>query len=169
MEFPWKLFIGKHHVSKRKFVPFQLVFGMESVREAITQGNESAVKKWLFANKNGITSVCVLISLFLFHLPLFSAEALTKSNHICAWQVDADGNTILHYACSENQQNITEMFLKKGASPNVQDAAGWTPFHVAASARNFQLCQLLLNHNANPSITNNSNSSGFAYLGRAVG
>ena len=83
--------------------------------------------------------------------------------------MDEDGNTALHYACTDNQEPIAEMLLKKGASANLQDAAGWTPFHVAASGRHFRLCKLLLKHDADPSLTNNSNSSGFAYLGRAVG
>ena len=83
--------------------------------------------------------------------------------------MDEDGNTALHYACSENQGAIAELLLKKNASPNIQDTAGWTSFHAAASARHFNICQLLLRHQADPSLSNNSNSSGFAYLGRAVG
>ena len=82
--------------------------------------------------------------------------------------MDEDGSTALHYAATENQLEIAEMLLKKNASPNIQDTAGWTPFHSAASSRNYKVCKVLLKYDGDPSIKNNSNSSAFAYLGRAA-
>lgn len=64
---------------------------------------------------------------------------------------------------------MAELLMKKNASPNIQDAAGWTPFHTAASSRYLELCKVLLKYDADPSLKNNSNSTVFGYLGRSAG
>ena len=50
--------------------------------------------------------------------------------------------------------NIVDLLLKNGASPNVQNDQGDTPLHKAAYTNRCSTVSLLLNHNADVSLKN---------------
>jgi len=48
--------------------------------------------------------------------------------------VDADGRTALHWACSSGAREIERFLVLQGADVNKQDQSLWTPLHIAVSA-----------------------------------
>lgn len=67
---------------------------------------------------------------------------------------DLPGNTLLHYAVRERQQNIAVWLLENGADPGILDDWQWSPLHWAADRGNLSMVRLLLKHGANPLTTN---------------
>ena len=55
-----------------------------------------------------------------------------------------EGLTPLHYACLEEQLEVTELLLQAGADPSAGDSDGTTCLHIAATLSNAPLAQLLL-------------------------
>ena len=61
---------------------------------------------------------------------------------------DSKGRTFLHYAFIENNYNIAELLLEKGANSSYSDKNGWTPLHYAAQNYNAKLSELLIKYGA---------------------
>ena len=64
------------------------------------------------------------------------------------------GWTALHWAAYMGHDNIVELLLKNGASPNVQNNQGDTPLHKAAYTNRCSTVSLLLNHHTDVSLKN---------------
>lgn len=64
------------------------------------------------------------------------------------------GWTALHWAAYMGHDNIVELLLKNGASPNVQNDQGDTPLHKAAYTNRCSTVSLLLNYSSDVSLKN---------------
>jgi len=54
----------------------------------------------------------------------------------------------LHSSCAVSDYATTDMLLRYGANPNVQQQAGYTPLHEAAQNGKTELAKLLIDHGA---------------------
>jgi len=68
----------------------------------------------------------------------------------------------LHSACAISDLATTEMLLKHGANPNMQQQAGYTPLHEAAQNGQQQLAQLLIDHGADVNALTDDKRSPYA-------
>ena len=85
-----------------------------------------------------------LFRLYKYYLYLFYLPSNNKSH----------GWTALHWAAYMGHDNIVELLLKNGASPNVQNDQGDTPLHKAAYTNRCSTVSLLLNYNCDVSLKN---------------
>ena len=61
------------------------------------------------------------------------------------------GNSALHYAVYAGHEEMTELLLRFGADPDLEDPkTSWTSLHFAAARNNQKCIQILLNNGANP-------------------
>ena len=77
-------------------------------------------------------------------------------NRIINRQELSTGNTLLMYATTNNLKSITELLLKKGAEPNIQNNFGNSALHLAYKNDNIFIINLLLEHGAEQKIKNNN-------------
>jgi ankyrin repeat protein len=61
-----------------------------------------------------------------------------------------DGQTPLHFAATQGEEEIAAYLLEHGASPETKDISGSTPLHEAVRYGNLDVARGLLEHNANP-------------------
>jgi hypothetical protein len=87
---------------------------------------------WTAAETNDFTTVCAKIA----------------SNPGLISKLDAYGYSPLHYAAQQNNVEIVEYLLSKGADPDATQC-GATALHRAAYAGSFESCELLLKAGAN--------------------
>jgi ankyrin repeat protein len=62
------------------------------------------------------------------------------------------GQTLLMRAVNDNNYQVAEYLIEKGANPNVQDTIGETALHHAVEHSNYKMINLLLEKGANPNI-----------------
>jgi ankyrin repeat protein len=62
---------------------------------------------------------------------------------------DCDGNSALHYACTNADPAIAEALIRSGADIHKRNRAGATPLHLCISARHAFLVRLLLDKGVN--------------------
>jgi ankyrin repeat protein len=62
----------------------------------------------------------------------------------------ADGNTGLHTAIMNDNNEAAILLLQNGANPNLPNTDGYTPLHTAVIAENAIIVKALLDHGANP-------------------
>lgn len=65
-----------------------------------------------------------------------------------------DGLTALHHACIDDNPELVEFLLKKGADVNCVDNEGWSPLHATASCDHLEIARLLLAYGADPKLVN---------------
>jgi ankyrin repeat protein len=79
---------------------------------------------------------------------------------------DESGLTPLHYAVNygyENQIQIINLLLEKGADVNIKTLDGRTPLHNAAEAANKNVVELLISKGAKVNVKNDSDCTPFFY------
>ena len=64
------------------------------------------------------------------------------------------GNTILHLAVIETDEDLIKCLLENGAEINAQNKLGNTPLHLAVRSGDSDLIQLLVSGGADPGIPN---------------
>lgn len=65
-----------------------------------------------------------------------------------------DGLTALHHACIDDNPELVEFLLKKGADVNCVDNEGWSPLHATASCDHIEIARLLLLYGADCTLVN---------------
>lgn len=65
-----------------------------------------------------------------------------------------DGLTALHHACIDDNPELVEFLLKKGADVNCADNEGWSPLHATASCDHIEIARLLLLYGADCTLVN---------------
>lgn len=65
-----------------------------------------------------------------------------------------DGLTALHHACIDDNPELVEFLLKKGADVNCVDNEGWSPLHATASCDHLEIARLLLAYGADCKLAN---------------
>lgn len=65
-----------------------------------------------------------------------------------------DGLTALHHACIDDNPELVEFLLKKGADVNCVDNEGWSPLHATASCDHLEIAKLLLLYGADCKLVN---------------
>ncbi|KAK4336904.1 hypothetical protein RND71_043469 [Anisodus tanguticus] len=65
-----------------------------------------------------------------------------------------DGLTALHHACIDDNLELVEFLLKKGADINCVDNEGWSPLHATASCGHLEIAEFLLQHGADSKLAN---------------
>ena len=70
------------------------------------------------------------------------------------FQDEQSGMSPLHVAILQNNRDIVELLLEKGADVNLQNNSGDTPLHFAIAGENVELCNLLLNAGADVNLQN---------------
>eukprot|EP00960_Hanusia_phi_P062338 765116-Hanusia_phi.AAC.7 len=68
--------------------------------------------------------------------------------------VDESGQTCLHFAAINDDEEIASLQLLRYPEPNVRTNAGWTPLHYAAVYDSIRVIVLLLDYHADPNIRN---------------
>jgi ankyrin repeat protein len=63
-------------------------------------------------------------------------------------EVDYDGKTALHMACSAGRYKIVESLLKLGVEKNIKDRWGQTPMSIAITTKQQMIITVLAGHNA---------------------
>jgi ankyrin repeat protein len=104
---------------------------------------------------NEDTNVMRQIIMF-FKNPSPDAETLLEIDQLLD-QIDINthdtrGLYFLHYSTTENNYQITELLLQKGANANVQNFTGETPLLQSARRGSLELVELLIKFGANPDI-----------------
>ena len=61
----------------------------------------------------------------------------------------------MHWAITNQRDDIAEYLLTQGANPDIKDSVGRTPLHIAFYLENRAIIQLLLDNHADLSITDN--------------
>lgn len=76
------------------------------------------------------------------------------------YQLDNDGRTPLHWACSMNNTAVIEEMLRfcKKDIDDLVDSSGWTPVHIVAALGNNEALQLFMNMDPKPDINLATNS-----------
>ncbi|MHB9148214.1 MAG: ankyrin repeat domain-containing protein [Candidatus Amoebophilus sp.] len=67
-------------------------------------------------------------------------------------QIDAEGDSALHYAVQLGDKEMVEYLLDRNADINIQTDTGRAPLHTAARYENIEIIQVLLNRGANLKI-----------------
>lgn len=80
-------------------------------------------------------------------------------NHININEQDEFNWTVLHYAISKNNYEISLFLLENGSNTNIVDSRGFTPLHLASQNGNYQLIVLLLKYGADKYIKNSRNKN----------
>ena len=65
-----------------------------------------------------------------------------------------DGLTALHHAAIDDNRQLVEFLLKKGADVNCVDNEGWSPLHATASCDHLDIARLLLSYGADCKLAN---------------
>ncbi|XP_019618982.1 PREDICTED: acyl-CoA-binding domain-containing protein 6-like [Branchiostoma belcheri] len=73
-------------------------------------------------------------------------------------QQDAEGLSLLHWACDRGHEDVVRELLQHKANINIQDEDGQTPLHYAATCEFLSIVQLLLDSSADPSIPDSEGS-----------
>ena len=68
---------------------------------------------------------------------------LSVCKHVWCLQVDYDGRTAVHMACTEGRFKVIECLLKLGANLNVKDRWGQTPMTIAINAKQHLIITVL--------------------------
>jgi len=64
--------------------------------------------------------------------------------------VDGNGNTALHLAAQQGNQNVVALLLERGAPVNAENKAIDTPLSLAVTSKSIGTLQVLLDHGAKP-------------------
>ncbi len=76
---------------------------------------------------------------------------------------DANGQTPLELAATNNRKHIAEALLSAGADVNAKDNGGWTPLHMAAAGGHRDIIALLLAKSAAPNVQAKDNATPFIW------
>lgn len=99
------------------------------------------------------------------YIPLFGAAKLGSKKHVhqllaCDGvnpnQIDAFGNTPLHYAVYIDSKEVTNELLKFNANTNIQNKKGKTPLHIAVQHGNAYIARCLMTYGANPNCADSN-------------
>ncbi|MBL0317951.1 MAG: ankyrin repeat domain-containing protein [Alphaproteobacteria bacterium] len=71
--------------------------------------------------------------------------------------------TSLHVLAKQGKTNIAEVFLEKGANPNIHDSKGRTPLHIAAMKGHADLVTLLIENKADFNALDNTGHTPLYY------
>ena len=95
-----------------------------------------------------------LVDTSIYYNKLSYIDNVFKCLNIDYDVTDENGNSIIHYACSENKPNILKSFIRNGANINIQDNNGETALHFAVYKCNGNIIDILLKNGADPFISN---------------
>ncbi len=76
-----------------------------------------------------------------------------------------ESNTLLHNAVQRDQEQMTDLLLKRGADVNARTSDGLRPLHMAAQNGNVPIIRMLISHRAR---INPVDGKGWTPLDRAV-
>ncbi|KIX98765.1 uncharacterized protein Z520_05226 [Fonsecaea multimorphosa CBS 102226] len=79
---------------------------------------------------------------------LATVRAHLDKNPDSLTSLDEEGQPPFHVALQENQKEIVEFLLSRGASVEAEGYHGWRALHIAASLGNLELVNLCLTHGA---------------------
>ena len=72
---------------------------------------------------------------------------LLAENPASLWQVEENGDTVLHFAARRKNIAIFQLLLDRGADIHAANKSGETVFHTAAASNNYDLVKYLLDKN----------------------
>jgi ankyrin repeat protein len=72
---------------------------------------------------------------------------LLAENPDSLWQIEEDGDTVLHFAARRRDIAIFQLLLDRGADVYAVNKSGETVFHIAAASNNYDLVKYLLDKN----------------------
>ena len=72
---------------------------------------------------------------------------LLAENPASLWQVEENGDTVLHFAARRKNIAIFQLLLDRGADIHAVNKSGETVFHIAAASNNYDLVKYLLDKN----------------------
>lgn len=132
--------------------------------------DKNADKRQQFLMANPINGYIDTIHHTLLHYAIISGYSteiieLLLRNGANPNQADKIGNTALHIAVYEQDENIAKLLLNNGADTALKDLKGNTPLHIAAEESNARLAQLLIESEAN---VNSQNTEGNTPLHVAI-
>jgi ankyrin repeat protein/uncharacterized caspase-like protein len=78
---------------------------------------------------------------------------------------DSNGNSFLHIAVHENNEELVKFLISKGADVNIKNNYGETPLQIAADKNNLEIITQLVSHDAEINI---KDSSGLTPLDDAI-
>jgi hypothetical protein len=78
---------------------------------------------------------------------------------------DENGDTLLHLAAYNKNEELTKLLLEKGANPNIKDKDGNTPLHDAVIQEKLEFVKILLKADADPNAENYDNKTPVDYAG----
>lgn len=75
-------------------------------------------------------------------------QLIQNGNSMNIYELDKDGRSLLHFACSNNNADLVRALLVEGLDVNLIDRYGETPLHSAISTGNLNLVAFLITNRA---------------------
>jgi ankyrin repeat protein len=79
---------------------------------------------------------------------------LVETRLVSVHQLDADGNSLLMWACARGHRRLTKFLLKRGAAVNGRNAVGDTPLHFCLAGGHGELGAYLVAKGADEAAAN---------------
>lgn len=89
------------------------------------------------------------------------AELIERNQFILSANVD--GDSLLHLACDNHQEEIVKYLILKNIEINTKNSIGETPLHISVFRGYSRISSHLISHGADPYIKTNDNRSVFDY------
>jgi ankyrin repeat protein len=135
--------------------------GFDTMVELLLEYN--ADTKIAASDDGNLTPLCIA----MLNGHLFIVRMLLKSG--ANPNIEIDNRTLLFFAVENDDCDLAQLLLTKGAEIDVVDYAGYTPLLRAVRDQRLNMVELLLNHNANVNARINNNMHGILDIAFSTG
>ena len=99
---------------------------------------------------------------YIYQGDLSKLAELIENNHFIL-SANVDGDSLLHLACDNHQEEIVKYLILKNIEINAKNSLGETPLHISVFRGYSRIASHLLSHGADPYIKADDNRSTFDY------